>query len=282
MALTPVERLARIVLNAVDVEALARFYVDLLGFERVDDRSVDGTVALRLGSTRLDLRQVAASATSPSIDVPAWSPRFQHFAMVVSDMALAMASLARSTAWTPITRGGPQRLPANTGGVTAFKFRDPEGHPLEFLLLPNEASGRDLFVRIDHSAITVADVDRSIAFYGGLGLAVVARSLNVGPEQQRLDDLVDACVDVVGLAPSRHATPHVELLGYRSVGDRSTPALAVDEIAATRLVCTVADADALRGIGALHADRIVERSIDALLLRDLDGHLLAFIVEGPE
>ncbi len=34
---------------------------------------------------------------------------------------------------------GPERLPARSGGVSAFKFRDPDGHPLELLAFPPEA-----------------------------------------------------------------------------------------------------------------------------------------------
>ena len=38
--------------------------------------------------------------------------------------------------WTPISTSGPQLLPAASGGVSAFKFRDPEGHPLELIAFP--------------------------------------------------------------------------------------------------------------------------------------------------
>lgn len=266
-----VERLARISLNAADPEALAAFYVDVLGFERVG-------ASVQLGGLRVDLRP--GRGRYPA-DVAGWSPLFQHFAIVVSDIDAAMQALHASNAWSPISTNGPQHLPANTGGVTAFKFRDPEGHPLELLAFPSAARGKT-FERIDHSAISVADVDRSIAFCEGLGMKVGGRSLNVGPEQQRLDGIVDACVDVVGVAPTGAATPHVELLCYRGAHDRSMPMPAIDDIAATRLVFTVADVDALAGIAGLHADRIVERSADSLLLRDPDGHLLAFVVEGPE
>ncbi len=64
-------------------------------------------------------------------------PRTRAFStspIVVADMAAAPTrSLRGCQGWQPISRDGPQRLPANTGDVTAFKFRDPEGHPLELL-----------------------------------------------------------------------------------------------------------------------------------------------------
>lgn len=266
-----VERVARIVLNTVDADALARFYVDVLGFERlvdaVRDARPDGAAAsrrivpLRLGGVRVDLRTVAPSSHRRR-DAPGWSPRFQHFAIVVSDLSAAMAALERSTAWTPITRGGPQRLPADTGGVTAFKFRDPEGHPLELLLLPDEPPAAGSFVRIDHSAISVADVARSIAFYEGLGLAVAGRTLNRGIEQERLDDIDGAVVDVVSLRLPSGAKPHVELLGYRRDDEREPePASEVDDVLATRLV--------------LARDTSTDGSRTGPgLLRDEDGHLI--------
>ncbi|ODR96565.1 hypothetical protein AUC70_14945 [Methyloceanibacter stevinii] len=36
-----------------------------------------------------------------------------------------------------VTAGAPVLLPPNTGSVTAFKFRDPEGHPLELISFPD-------------------------------------------------------------------------------------------------------------------------------------------------
>ncbi len=75
----------------------------------------------------------------------------------------------------PITEGGPQRLPLAAGGVTAYKFRDPEGHPVELIHFP-PGSGDPAWQRpmpgavtlgYDHSAISVADADRSAAFYAG-------------------------------------------------------------------------------------------------------------------
>ena len=88
--------------------------------------------------------------------------------------ARAAAALAAPRA-VPITREGPQRLPPETGNVTAFKFRDPDGHPLELLHFPagtgsvawqapNPASP---FLGIDHTALSVADVPASVAFLAG-------------------------------------------------------------------------------------------------------------------
>ncbi len=267
-------RLARLALNTFDAKALARFYVDVLDFERVD---AAGRMSLALGGVPLDLIEVDATARAYPADVPGSSPLFQHFAIVVSDMSRAMERLAASKDWTPISVGGPQRLPADTGHVNAFKFRDPDGHPLELLAFA-DTRGDDAaspFVRIDHTAISVVDVERSIAFYAGLGLVVVGRSFNVGPEQQRLDDVVDARVDVVALAADAGAKPHVELLGYRGPHRReevhSTDSAETfdsansvdtdgrdDDIAATRMIFTTPSSD----------------PSSRLVLRDPDGHRL--------
>ncbi len=184
-------RLARIVLNAADPGRLAGFYRGALGFTDEDlGAAGTGVVPLRLGDQRLDLAATPAGRTYPG-DVPGFSPLFQHCAIIVADMAAAHARLSGHPGWRPISTAGPVRLPASSGGVTAFKFRDPEGHPLEFLAFPPDAvpeawrrpEARDVCLGLDHSAISVADTARSVAFYESLGLAVASRSLNTGPEQ---------------------------------------------------------------------------------------------------
>jgi catechol 2,3-dioxygenase-like lactoylglutathione lyase family enzyme len=198
---------------------------------------------------------------------------FQHFAIVVKDMSRAYRSLLAIAGWTAISRAGPQTLPLSSGGVTAFKFRDPEGHPLEFLAFPDNNvpaiwRGRpncDDWLGIDHSAISVADTARSIAFYENLGFEVGGRSLNQGQEQENLDDVADALVEVTALEPSQ-AVPHLELLCYRNTPqNRATPRSNAD-IAATRLV--------LQGRATQHAATglAFERNVV-----DPDGHHVLII-----
>ncbi len=194
---------------------------------------------------------------------------FQHIAIAVGDMREAHRRLMAAGGATPITEGGPQHLPPNTGGVTAFKFRDPDGHPLEFLEFPpgvgdpawQQSEGDSIFLGIDHTAISVGDVDRSRAYYEGLGFRQSSRSLNRGPEQQRLDGLAGDVADVVGLSLAV-PTPHLELLAYRTGLRRSIAASGrPDDIAATRLV--------------LRSEAAGE---PPCLLRDPDGHLI--LMEG--
>ena len=247
-----VGRIDAIVLRSKDPAALADFYRDAFDFVDVTDEE---GLALMLGDTRLRIEATGAPAAAYPRDVPGWSPLFQHFALRVADIDAAMTRLATIDGWRAISTDGPERLPANTGGVTAFKFRDPEGHPLEFLAFPDRTSG-PLFADIDHSAISVADVARSIAFYERLGLVVAGRSLNSGIEQSRLDGIDGAIVDVVALQTASRSAPHLELLGYRGSYDRSRAP--VDDDAATRLVLEGRADDAAPG-----------RS-----WRDPDGHVL--------
>ena len=207
---------------AADLQRSAAFYCDALGFEIVE-RSSD-EIVLSLGAQRIVLVQACPGATAQPVLGP--DLRFQHVAIVAGDMHAAFARL-QQLAPVAISRGGPQRLPAAAGGVCAFKFRDPDGHALELIeFAPGRgarcwvdaaraAAGPTL--GIDHAAISVSDVERSIAFYQRLGFCVQSRQLNRGPEQARLDGLAEteADVEVVALIPAQESTPHLELLGYR-------------------------------------------------------------------
>ena len=166
----------------------------------------------------------------------------------------------------------PVRLPANTGSVTAFKFRDPEGHPLELIFFPpgvgdpqwqdKAASG---IVGYDHTAISVMDVNRSVAFYTELlGFKIGARSLNTGVEQDRLDGLTDCEVDVVALEPASEVTPHVELLHYRMPPGRTlTSEIRANDVASARQIHRVDDLDALVGAIAIRVPIAVDAAVES-------------------
>jgi catechol 2,3-dioxygenase-like lactoylglutathione lyase family enzyme len=254
-------------LNARQPEALADFFVQTLGFER-DTPGAD-IVALTLGASRLEI--VGCDGRPYPACVPGWSPLFQHFAITTTDMSAAVSRLERAQGWAPISQGGPQQLPANTGGVTAFKFRDPEGHPLELIAFPDEATGAP--PRIDHSAISVADTATSVGFYAALGLVIGGRSLNRSPEQDRLDGLDGVEVGVTALEfPSGGS--HVELLCYRGDYPRMIMLAAPNDVAATRLAWRAEEP--LGSLAEAFADRIVtlDAATGILLIRDPDGHLI--------
>lgn len=103
--------------------------------------------ALELGREALDIVQFDTAGLPYPRPLSPDDTAFQHFALVVSDMDLALAQLQGAPGWTPISSGGPQRLPLESRAVTAFKFQDPDGHPLELLRFPSKP-----FRRIGRSA----------------------------------------------------------------------------------------------------------------------------------
>jgi catechol 2,3-dioxygenase-like lactoylglutathione lyase family enzyme len=298
---TGITKLSRIRLVAAQPEQLAEFYESAFGFVPTTSAPTAAaslakllgkpnatvrSLTLRLGEQEIEL--VGFHAVGRSFPtVAGWSPLFQHFAIVVADMAAAYARLRAQPGWDAISIGGPQVLPPTAGTVTAFKFRDLEGHPLEMLAFSPERTPEHwkrrragVAVGIDHSAISVADTGRSIVFYERFGLSRVGGSLNFGPAQEKLDDIPDVRVEVTALAPQSHPTPHVELLCYRGRYDRTGQSLAVNDVAATELVFAVDDDAALYAIAAENRDACLSGPVTCkdgptrALFRDPDGHLL--------
>lgn len=295
-----VQRLLRIERNTGDLDRATAFYRDALGFN-VDVADVPPPAwtllpglcdtpprcaRLSLGAQQIVLTEFRNAAPYPagSTACDLW---FQHCAIVVSAMDGAYRQVMQHAA-KPITRGGPQTLPPSTGSVAAFKFRDPDGHPLELISFPARTGDPVwLSVRagspmlgIDHSAISVGDAERSILYYELLGLRAWSRGLNRGIEQQHLDDLTDVEVDVVAMQPAAARTPHLELLGYREPLGRANSSAAITAIAADRLVWQTENVDVLLDAltDAGFPDAIIASGYiggaTIAMLRDPDGHLL--------
>jgi len=254
-------RLRGVALLSQAPATLARFYARGLGFAAEAAASGPDGLTLSLGTERVYLIAAAASAAPYPVPRASNDPWFQHIAIVVTDMQEAHRRALEHGA-VPISIGGPQRLPDNSGGVTAFKFRDPEGHPLELLAFPPATcpacwrgrSGGDPCIGIDHSAIVVADTARSIRFYAMFGFAPTGGSLNRGPEQAALDGLADPLVAVTALSLPGSGPPHLELLDYRA------PAPAYPEVA--------------WATGDIAATRLLLEGAAPGLLRDPDGHFI--------
>jgi len=285
---TSVQCIARTELICGDARRTADFYraaFDFTPFAYVPAEGPARTIGLRLGDQVIGLLEGGPHARRYPAGTNSASLLFQHFAIVVGDMVAAYARLAGQSGWTPLSTAGPQRLPASSGGVTAFKFRDPDGHPLELLAFP-AGSGNGcrqsahMFQGIDHSALSVADTARSIAFYRSLGLTVAGGSINKGPEQERLDGLPGAHVDVTPLALPDQSRPHVELLCYDGVSRRTSGPGAPGDVASTRLVFTVETVPDLQSLCDRHAAALVSppknvhgQTVRAMM-RDPDGHLI--------
>ncbi len=296
----------RISVTVVDLDRTERFYRDGLGFVTLGrHRSADpamarlvgvegaatDTLLMRLGRDEVEFvsyrrpgRPYPADSKSPDL----W---FQHFAVIVSDMDAAYRRLQRMGV-AAITRGGPQTLPEQNGHVRAFKFRDPDGHPLELLYFP-AGQGRALwhrpaegaiFLGIDHSAIGVSGTAASNGFYRGLlGMSAVYEVTNRGPTQEALDGTHDAVVRITGLHPSSPDGPGIEFLDYRAPpGGRAAPVdTRSDDVVHVHLVLLVADFD--KQIRTLEENHVLFVSAGvvtfadgsrAAMVRDPDGHAL--------
>ena len=269
-------RIASFRLVTQDLERLSRFYQQVLGFAPQGPvQPIASAEIASLGLAGSGHRQILGiGVESVAIDAfeqagrpyptqaDAASLCFQHLALVVTDIAAAHARLRQTF---PISVAGPQHLPAASGGAYAFKFRDPDGHPLELLQFPDgdappvwrqrEPKTGQIALGIDHSAISVGDVEASTAFYRERGLRAAARTHNTGPAQQDLDDLQGVAVIVAPMLTS-DAAPHLELLAYRVPAPGACDALRPNDVAATRIVWAASGA-----------------ASEAALLRDPDGHL---------
>ena len=74
-------------------------------------------------------------------------------------------------------------------------------------------SSRDLFLGIDHTAIAVADTERSLSFYRDeLGFRISGESLNYGAEQDHLNHVFGSKVRITSLRST--AGPGIEFLEY--------------------------------------------------------------------
>jgi catechol 2,3-dioxygenase-like lactoylglutathione lyase family enzyme len=296
-----------------DMERSLAFYTGVLGFEPVSDVEVWGeeyerlqgvfglrmrVVRMRLGDEALELTEYLAPRGRP---IPADSRShdrwFQHVAIIVSDMDRAYAHLRRHR--VEHASPAPQRLPdwnPNAGGIRAFYFKDPDGHPLEILWFPpgkghprwRRPSDR-LFLGIDHTAVVVGDTAESLRCYRDvLGLRVVGESENHGPEQERLNNVFGARLRITTLrAP---AGPGVELLEYLTPRDgRSTPAgTRANDLLHWQTTLVSDDAEAVAR--AIRGGRCVMVSpgvvapagralglARGLLIQDPDGHALAVV-----
>ena len=301
----PVTQLIRISITVADLAGTAAFYRDWLGLtvgpeQTLGDPAWNNLLGLEPGTTA---RAVDVAIGRQMVKLVAFDPPgrpypaerasndqwFQHFSLVCGDIAKAWERLEGGSPGV-ITKGAPVLLAPNTGSVTAFKFRDPEGHPPELIFFPPDIddpvwqkSGEGI-VGYDHTAISVMDVDRCIAFYTGLlGLRVGGRSLNQGPEQDRLDGLTGCEVDVVALEPALVATPHVELLHYRRPPGRAlTSEVQANDVASARQIHRVDDLDALVGLLEAEGVTFVSQGVvtlkdggKAVAIRDPDGHMIA-------
>ena len=299
--MTPPVVIDRVTLVVPDLDRAEEDYVQTFGC-RVEERSgIDPSLtrvlcvqpargrrsALRLGQERIELLEFADSAgrayppDSTSTDL--W---FQHLAIVVSDMTDAYQRVMANPRFRPISRNGPVQLPAESGGVTAFKFRDHDGHPLELLAFPpggippawRGPNGAGPFLGIDHTAVAVSHLASSTRFFSSVfGFTIGTRTENRGPEQAALDDVEDVHVSVTRLAPDLPA-PRLELLRYHVGPRRPIPAgTASNDIVATHCAIRVPSLDPIAAALARGGQPLPDSAL--MILR---GGTRAALIAGPD
>ena len=301
----PVSAIGAVGITVADMVRSVDFYTRVLGFTSVSDVEVAGAayerlravfplrmrvVRLRLGEEDLELTEYLAPRGRPApVDARSNDRWFQHVAIVVRDMDAAYRVLHDHGA-TQVSPD-PQRLPdwnPNAGGIRAFYFRDPDGHPLELIWFPPgkgdprwQRPTDRLFLGIDHTAIAVGDTRKSLAFYRDrLGLRVVGASENFGIEQERLNAVRGAHLRITSLRAA--AGPGIEFLEY--LAPRNGRRFPSDERAndlvhwQTRLVAR--DEGALDTVGPRRPVAFPGHELGfarGTTLRDPDGHSLEVV-----
>ena len=300
-----------------DLDRSVEFFSKVLSFEKVSEVEVTGdeyerlqdlfglrmrVARMKLGDEQIELTEYLAPRGHP---IPADSRSndrwFQHIAIITSDMDRAYLWLRRYKVEHVST--GPQRLPdwnRNAGGIKAFYFKDPDGHPLEILQFPggkgdlkwHRLAGQDankLFLGIDHTAIVVSDTDASLKFYrDALGMRIAGESENYGIEQERLNNVFGAHLRITALRAA--SGPGIEFLEYLAPRDgRPVPDnQRVNDLShwQTKLVTDDIDTNELRLRGGKYSFvssgliRFPEPALGfkrSFLVRDPDAHIMQLI-----
>lgn len=298
---------AGVSLSVSDLGRSVAFYEQVLDFTKAGDAEREGdplerlhgvfpghvaTARLRLGSEEIELAEwLAPRGQAIASDARSDDRSFQHVAIVVSDLDRAYARLREHH--VTHASSSPQTLPSwnpNAGGIGAFYFRDPDGHPLEVIWYPPgkgdprwQAKDR-LFLGIDHTAIVVSDADASLRFWRDvLGLTVAGESENWGIEQERLNAVFGARLRITGLrAASGIGVEFLEYLAPRTGRPYPADAKASDLVFTETLVKVSAVDVAERALRSAHvafvspgsqrAPRPDGSEGKALVVRDPDGH----------
>jgi len=287
-----------------DMDRSIAFFSNVLTFEKVSDDEVAGSdyerlegifglrariVRMRLGAEQIELTEYLTPKGRP---VPADSRSndrwFQHVAIIVSNMDQAYARLREHK--VEHASPEPQRLPdwnPAAGGIRAFYFRDPDGHPLEILQFPDgkgdpkwRSTGGKLFLGIDHTAIVVGDTDSSLRFYRDLlGLRVAGDSVNYGPEQERLNNVFGARLHITGLRAGRG--PGIEFLEYLAPRN-GRPAVGIEATDLAHWETTLETADAGKAFDQFQMGKAFLVSPAVVVLQDAKHFRQGVLVQDPD
>jgi catechol 2,3-dioxygenase-like lactoylglutathione lyase family enzyme len=305
-----VEGVDAVGITVSDMDRAIDFYSRVLTFEKVSDTELSGddyehldgvfglrkrVVRMKLGEESIELTEFLAPKGRPiPVDSKSNDRWFQHIAIIVSDMDQAYARLRLNK--VEHASSGPQRLPnwnKNAAGISAFYFKDPDGHPVEVLQFPpdkglekwHQPSGK-LFLGIDHTAIVVANTEQSVRFYRDLlGMRVVGESENYGTEQEHLNNVFGAHLRITALRGANG--PGIELLEYLAPRDgRPFPSDEhANDLVHRQTILLTSDADATARLLYAGSVNFVSSGVvtnqksqlgisKAFLVRDPDGHAI--------
>ena len=292
-------------LTVSNLDRSVAFYENALDFKKVSEQviidktydaltGVFGTrvkvATLQLGQETIRLEQYLSPQGRPlPIDSRSYDLWFQHFSIVVKDMDQAFKHL-QSVSYQAIS-SDPQTIPEfNKGaaGIKAFKFKDPDRHPLELIYFPADIgraiwhkTNDQLLLGIDHSAIAIENTERSLAFYCDLlGFNITDQGVNSGDTQEKLDNAFGAVVRITSLRAESSTGPSVEFLQYLTpAGGLAAPADAKpNDIAHVHTVLIVDNikqlADTLTKYGAkfISSQVVKFNGTSELMIKDPDGH----------
>lgn len=308
--------ISRVALTVKELSRSVEFYEKALNFKQIGSYAIESPTAgwlfgmsdedeklsveiavLSLGEEIIELMEFQISA--PAADIPADSASndlwFQHLAIVVANMDTAYEHLKMFDI-EPISPA-PQTLPGylEAAGISAYYFKDPDGHVLELIHFPKEKGDSKwhtrksgLLLGIDHTAVVVKDTAASLPFYRGLGFTQKEQTKNYGSQQEKLDQVENARLLVTSLASE--AGMGIEFLDFKTPQDgRAFP----EDARPNDLIHwhTVIEADDLPAIfDRLKQDgneilsenitRIMDWKQDeyhGFLVRDKDGHAVLVI-----
>jgi catechol 2,3-dioxygenase-like lactoylglutathione lyase family enzyme len=308
--------ISRVALTVKDLSQATAFYEKVLDFKFVgrysiapftssflfgiaDEYTTVEVAVLCLGDETIELMEFQTSA--PTAAIPADSQSndlwFQHLAIVVSTMDTAYAHVKLFDI-EPISPS-PQTLPEylQAGGISAFYFKDPDGHVLELIHFPaDQGESRwhtqkgGLFLGIDHTAIVVKGTSDSLPFYQKLGLKKDSQTKNHGPEQEALSQVKGAKLTITGLKFAKGMG--VEFLDYKNpTNGRSFPKnTKPSDLIHEHMVVSVDDVGTLFDQLRSEGYPLISKGITALstldgeekhgfLIRDTDGHAV-LVTEG--
>jgi catechol 2,3-dioxygenase-like lactoylglutathione lyase family enzyme len=191
-------------LSVVNLDRSVEFYRDLLGTDVVNHATFAGpqyesilrlegakgrSAMLMAPNMRIELFEFARpSSRSRDAGWKASDQGISHFCISIDDINSAYARLvgARSSVnWPPLDF---------FGAVKATAGRDPDGNLFELLEVSDPASSVSVTRGSNHVCLSVANIDRSIAFYRGLLRMEVVSGVSsfAGEQYERLLGVRDA------------------------------------------------------------------------------------------